>query len=228
MLFRGCEVVVAFLCALAPEHKVVWQFSPFRMGKRYQTVTENTKPSQRSPKCFCNLGVKFCLVCTCVPVAGGRGECVPRSGREWLCSSVESCHVLSVRGTWCWLVRLGWEPEGGWALCSPVQSPKPYPVLLPQFFCSVSNTPCKVMGLVLAFARGASWRWNKILGRRILLHWANQQWSGANLASKAAEEFPRRHSPRSHLFMCHAVLTISFHLSVATPRPTQLQIRTVG
>lgn len=43
-----------------------------------------------------------------------------------------------------------------WGLCSPVQSPKPYPVLLPQFFSSVSNTPCKVMGLVLAFARGTS------------------------------------------------------------------------
>lgn len=39
------------------------------MGKRYQTVTENTKPSQRSPNCFYSLGVKFCLICTHAPVA---------------------------------------------------------------------------------------------------------------------------------------------------------------
>lgn len=57
------------------------------------------------------------------------------------------------------------------------------------------------------------------------------QWSRANLASKAAEVFLKglwRCSPRIHLFMCHAVLTISFHFSVAISGPTQLQIRTVS
>lgn len=142
---------------VAPEHKVMWQLSPFRMGKRYQIVTENTKPSQRSPKCFCNLGVKCCLISTCASVAD-------RSERR-MCSQVWKGMALLIRGelprVFCeghlvLTLQIGMRARGRWGLFSHVQSPKPYPVLLLQFFCSVSNTPFKVMGLVLAFTRGTS------------------------------------------------------------------------